>query len=380
MNVFEIEQYINNLESEGKDFFSISEKQNTSRIGFINRFGFLKIIVFSFVDFIMLLAKVTFDKEYAVKMNFVFIGKHFCTLEKGKYQSRFVKSVLSENIVFINHGKEHYINSIDDRKVYNVGVLVKIVGFILYKKKNNNVKNFMSHTFINNFILGKLTNTNVFTLCHYDANGLSLIFSKYRPQFKLIEIQHGSIINFYPYQKPVNFNIIDMFYVRNLKTIVFLKTHLAKKYLANYELIPYAKNNLIKKEGTHILYASTIETNGFHSNFISFLKNQELNNLNLIIRLHPREKDNKSIFETEIKKHNLSYRFDDSKNWLESNDIKNLIVISPWSSVIEEAVDNQYKTIIIDEIGRKRFADLIDNKICFYSKNLYEVLSTSIFC
>jgi hypothetical protein len=373
MNLFEIEQYINNLESDSKYFFSISEKQNTSRIGFINRFRFLKIVIFSFFDFIMLLAKITIDKEYAVKMNFVFIGNHFCILEKGKYQSRFVKTVLSENIVFVNHGKEHYINCIDDRKVYNVGILVKIVGLILYKKKNNNTKNFMSHTFINNFILRKLTNTNVFTLCHYDANGLSLVFSKYRTQFKLIEIQHGSIINFYPYQKPVNFNIIDMFYVRNLKTIVFLKSHLARNYEANYELIPCVKASLIKKEGTHILYASTIETNGFHPNFISFLENQESNNLNLIIRLHPREKENKSIFENEIKKHNLSYSFDDSKNWLESNDIENLIVVSPWSSIIEEAVDNQYKTIIIDEIGRKRFVDLIDNKICFFTENLNEV-------
>ena len=42
--------------------------------------------------------------------------------------------------------------------------------------------------------------------------------------------------------------------------------------------------------------------------------------------------------------------------------------------MIEEAIDNGYKAIIIDEMGKKRFGNYIDNLICFYTHDISETL------
>ena len=57
-----------------------------------------------------------------------------------------------------------------------------------------------------------------------------------------------------------------------------------------------------------------------------------------------------------------------------ANTIQNLIVVSPWSSMIEEAIDNGYKAIIIDEMEKKRFSNYIDNVQCFYTNDINEIL------
>ena len=183
------------------------------------------------------------------------------------------------------------------------------------------------------------------------------------------------MINFYPYKTPANFPVVDTFFVRNAATIKYLKLHLAKNYAAQYYLIPYPKSNAVFQKGIHVLYVSSIETNGFHEVFIDFLKNNILTDLNIIIRLHPREMHKKTIFEDDLKKWNINYSFDISQSWLLENTIQNLIVVSPWSSVIEEAIDNGYKAIIIDDIGKKRFNNYIDNVLCFYTNNISATLS-----
>ena len=71
---------------------------------------------------------------------------------------------------------------------------------------------------------------------------------------------------------------------------------------------------------------------------------------------------------------NINYKFDETENWLETNHIDNLIIISPWSSTIEDAYDNNYKTIIIDKSGKERFNNLIDNINCYYSNDLENTL------
>ncbi|HAW08139.1 MAG TPA: hypothetical protein DCW42_03070, partial [Bacteroidetes bacterium] len=76
----------------------------------------------------------------------------------------------------------------------------------------------------------------------------------------------------------------------------------------------------------------------------------------------------------QINKFHIKYTFDDSENWLVGNPIKNLIVISPWSSSIEDSYDNGFITIIIDPVGKERYKHLIDNKRCFYSDNIFKTL------
>ena len=102
----------------------------------------------------------------------------------------------------------------------------------------------------------------------------------------------------------------------------------------------------VSTDGIQILYASSVEINGFHPVFLDYLKSDNLLNTTITVRLHPREKEKKEIFEKVLLDKNIKYVFDNSMNWLEANTVKNLIVISPWSSVIEEASDNEFKTII----------------------------------
>ena len=49
-------------------------------------------------------------------------------------------------------------------------------------------------------------------------------------------------------------------------------------------------------------------------------------------------------------------------------------MITPWSSVVEEAYDNDIVTVIIDPFGKERFHDLIDNRLCYYSTDLNKTL------
>ncbi len=79
-------------------------------------------------------------------------------------------------------------------------------------------------------------------------------------------------------------------------------------------------------------------------------------------------------FASFMQNFKCSYEFDNSKNWLEHNTIKNLIVISPWSSTLEEAYDNGFTAIAIDPIGKKRFEHYIDNYRFFFSEKYFETI------
>ena len=125
----------------------------------------------------------------------------------------------------------------------------------------------------------------------------------------------------------------------------------------------------------HVLYASTIEFNGLHPVFREFLSQNRDENLHVIVRLHPRERDKEDLFRELLSQYNVNYEFDQSKNWLEGNKIKNLIVISPWSSTIEDSCDNGFITIVIDPVGKERYAHLIDAERCFFSGDLRMTIS-----
>lgn len=366
-----IEQYLHQLDIGEQNFMQNSVQKAIAEKNLFSRLFTKSIFIFKCIlDYIRLQIKFIFHKTDFLNKNIVFISPNLCSFSDNNVTVPLLEQVCIENILYINHSKEKFINTINNQEVYNIGGLVIVILAFFYKKTEPRLKTILAHQWLNDGFLRKVKKANVYSLCYYDHNGLSLAFSKYRKNFSFIEIQHGSMINFYPYAMASNFNIIDAFYVRNAQTIQYLQSHLAKNYLANYYLIPYPQLNLAYKEGIHILYASSIETNGFHDVFVEFLKNNKLKNLSVIVRLHPRELSKKHLFEAILDKYKIDYSFDTSKNWISENTIQNLIVVSPWSSIIEEAIDNDFKTIIIDEIGQKRFGNYIDNIKCFYSNNI----------
>jgi hypothetical protein len=371
MRLIEVKQYIDQIqEDEARNQSTSSENTKSSDSNF-GKLYFMYCLFLSICDFTILLFILNFKKKKITNKKIIFTHKGFCFIDaKNNYQDRLLPEAVKQNAFYIIYGKEYHINKIEGKKVYNIGVLAKVVSFFYFKQASQNLRYYCAFNFLNNMILKKLNGNEVFTLCHYDMNGLSLVYSNYRKNFTLIEFQHGSMINYHPYSYLTKFKMIDVFYVRNQKTIEYLKNNFCKNKEVVYKTIQYPKTNLLYKKGINILYASTVETNGLHQNFISFLKNTTFDTISIIIRLHPREKDKKAIFENQLKQYTCNFVFDQSKNWLEGNSIQNLIVVSPSSSVIEEALDNGFKVIIIDQVGEKRYSGLIDNKNCIFSDSI----------
>lgn len=333
-----------------------------------------KFTIISFVDIILLCFKLVFSPSRK-SHEIIYTSKSFCSEVRGELRDRISSNILIQNRIYINHGKDDILKSIDGNKVYNVGIAVKFLA-ILFRRKNKSLAYLKAYSIVNNFILFFFKGKKVFSLCHYDLNGLSLVFSEFRENIVLIEIQHGSMINYYPYISPSETKIADVFYVKNQQTIDYLKLHLNRNFQdIEYKFLSYPESKAVYKKGKHILYASTVELNGIHPVFLAYLKQiKEDEQVEILIRLHPREKNKITVFENQVKGVKAKITLDESKNWLESNTIKNLIVVSPWSSVIEDAADNQYKSIIINEMGRDRFAHLIDNKNVIYANNLHSLL------
>ena len=374
-----IEEYINDLGKQEDEFKNNLKALIETKRNLKNRLSFLRVLFFSMKDYVHLLLLLYFKKEVMKKKNIVYTLKNFCIIDdQDQYFDRIIKPIHLKNVLFINYGKQYLIPKINNKKVYNIGSIVHILSKFISKTHSKKMRVFLAYRKINNSILKKLNGNKVYTLCYYDLNGLSLCFSKLRKNIELIEVQHGSIINYPPYVKPSPLKVIDTFYVKNNQTAVFLKEHLCLNFSTSYKLLPYEKGETVFKEGTYILYASTIEFNGFHDVFKSFLKSNTLRNLHVIVRLHPREKNKKDVFKSVLEAYKTTYEFDESKNWITGNKVRNLIVVSPWSSTIEDSYDNGFKTIIIDKVGEKRFQHLIDNKMCFYSSNLEKTILNTL--
>jgi hypothetical protein len=96
--------------------------------------------------------------------------------------------------------------------------------------------------------------------------------------------------------------------------------------------------------------------------------------INLTIRLHPRERGSEDLFIKDLINSRVDFKFDNSENWLLSNSVEGLIVVSPWSSTLEEAYDNNYRAITIDEVGKERFSHFINEENFVYSRDLIETL------
>jgi len=374
MNIKDIEAYIVNLEKNEMDFKakSLGEKslETQNKVDFLMKLKSFIIMFSSIYDYIYLLFLLRFKKSFFHNKRIVYTAKNFTTINDGVLEDRIVKPIFPDNVIFLSHAKDYRISKINQTKVFNIGGIVKLISKIKYQKYSHKMQAFIAYMKVNDSILKSLLGHEVYTLCYYDLNGLSLAFSKYRDKIKLGEVQHGSIINYPPYALEAPFALVDVFYVKNKETIEYLKQNLCKNFEADYRLIPYPKIERVNRAGTNIFYASTVEFNGFHPVFLDFIEHNEICDLNVIVRLHPREREKENIFKGILEKYKINYKFDNSKNWLENNEIKNLIVVSPWSSSIEDSYDNKFVTIVIDPVGKERFAHLIDNQQCFFSDNL----------
>lgn len=363
------------------DFFDqnseeYEENSSKERFRFGHLFWALKNSLIGFIDFSSLILFLFFERFFSSRrVSFLFITRNFCYKSGGKYTLTVGGNLINSETVLINTSKNYYIKRLDGVKVYNLGLLVKPLSLLIYPKKDSLTSNFFVYTLINDALLNfNSVIKDIYFLFYYDINSFSLIFSKYRNDVNLIEVQHGSVINFFPYAEPSPVKIADVFYVRNTYTIDYLKQHLCKEYNCEYKLMEYCELERKVVPGLNILYASTIEFHGFHPVFKRFLKEfkQAFPNqiLNLRIRLHPRERSREDLFIDELNDFVGNFEFDNSDNWLLSNAIEGLIVISPWSSIIEEACDNHFKVVTIDEIGQNRYSYLLGNENFSYSEDL----------
>ena len=300
----------------------------------------------------------------------VYTARNFCAERDGELQDRMVPFLPTSTLVFVNASKEYALKRINGKTVYNVGGLVKLLSRLCYPNDSDMMSIFGAHRLVNDAILWAFRGREVYTLCYYDLNGLSLAFSRHRQKIQLSEVQHGSIINYPPYVEPSPIKIADVFYVKNEATIKYLRSHLCRNYLSEYRLLSYPRKTRHVVPGLRLLYASTVEINGLHPVFSRFIAAYGGHDLALTLRLHPRERDKEDLFASQLSACTVPFHFDRSQDWLEANEIENLIVISPWSSTLEDAYDNGFVAITIDPVGRKRFQHLIDGSRFFYSYDL----------
>lgn len=377
MNITEIEKYIHELRLDEEHFkqgLNSQKNSATERPSLLKTVGInMVFIVKSVFDYLGL--RLNLAKKESRAKRIVYTAYNFCNKVDGKYEDRIVKPLFSDNIIFINTSKERFLTDINGQKVYNIGGLVKLLS--LFFRGSKQMRYFKAYQVVNDSIVRSLDDgREIYILWYYDLNSLSLIFSKLRTKVKLIEVQHGSIINYPPYIKTAPIKLIDVFYVKNQPTIDYLKEHLCKGYDCEYYLIPYPKAQRKIFPGLNILYASTVDFKGVHPVFLKFLENSKIPDLNLQVRLHPRERtpEIEKLFTKQINALGVKFVFDRTKNWISENKIENLIVVSPWSSSIEDSYDNGFITVIIDPAGRQRFSHLIDDKRCFYSQDLEKTL------
>lgn len=371
LNKKEVKEYIQELRGFSIQFEANKEQTVTTKG---NKGNFLAIklksflfICHSFIDLVILKLHLLFPKYRNKKI--VYTTPRFTSDINGRLEDRIFKFLFTQNIIYINHSQENRIKSISNQKVYNIGGVVKVIA-LFSKESNRTMKTFYAYQRVNKWILKGFNFKEVYFVLYYDLNSLSIILSDYRKCLKLIEVQHGSMINYFPYLKRAPLKIIDLFYVKNQPTIDFLKENVCQGYDCEYKLIPYPSPKRSIKPGKYILYASTVELNGIHPVFLEYLKQNESENLTVFIRLHPREKDKENYFKNQLKDIKATVLFDDSKDWLESNTIENVIVVSAWSSMIEDAADNGFKTVILEEFGKERFGYLIDDKNVIFAPDV----------
>jgi hypothetical protein len=320
----------------------------------------------SFLDFILLNIKYVSNN----KNNFIFLTPNLINYEKY-----FLSQPFNKNNIFINYHSTKYLAFIEKNKIYNIGILFYVITKFFNRniKLSSKIKNYQKF-YIPKIFKYKLE--NVYFPSYYDLLCMSFILYEKR-HYKIIEVQHGSIIDFFPYNQISSFKLVDKVIVNNSRTIEFLKQNLYKKIEVDFEIKKSDTFNKIRLKNSNfeILYCSSIETNGFHKNFKNYISKGK-NHLKLKIRVHPREKNKIPQFIHELKSYKNSIEIDYNINWIENIQNNSLIIVTPWSSIAEEAYDLNIYIIIIDEVGKKRYNSIIDNKFCYFSENIEETIKT----
>lgn len=290
-------------------------------------------------------------------------GKIIFTTPNITSYENFFLSRSFKNTSVLNYHTTKIMNTFSGQKVYNIGFFAKFFNSRFIKRKES-VSTFKFYKLLLNFI----NYDQIFIPCYYDEVTCNLIFICKKK--KITEVQHGSIINFFPYTRPSPIKLVDEIIVNNIQTKNYLEEHLYKDFKVNITLKNEMKLNPVKfcnlKENL-ILYCSSIEVKGIHPVLYNFLKNH--NRFKLRIRMHPRE-TSREIFNDQLNFKNINYDFDEFNDWKQNLNNYNLIVVTPWSSIAEESTDLSIKTIIIDKIGRDRFKHLIDDNVCIYTNDL----------
>lgn len=291
-----------------------------------------------------------------VAKNLVLYEKHLATMDLGR-------------TLFIGYHQTEILDSFLDNRVLNIGLLVGMAKR-LTRRERSMLGDARLFSRIHRCIRPLMSGSRVFIPCYYDANGLALIMSDRRDLYEVIEVQHGGICNFEPYTRPVPFRVADRILVADNRTADYLKHHLCSRVPVEIDLMESEKPECVQRVDNEIpviLYCSSIEVGGVHEGFLSFLTScDDKARPRLRVRLHPRELDRKDLFKDQLGDAGWDFDFDDSPDWLAGNPFVRLVVVTPWSSVVEEGVREGIRVVILDEFGRERFRDLIDDRTCWY--------------
>lgn len=365
MNANQI-NFVNTLNASMQEYASIE-----SKIEAVRKDKSLKkvyYLILSIYDFIVLFFKL---KSFSINKTSLFYS-HSCFIkntQKINFDTLYHNLKPKTNFVYISYDKYNYISKIEGVRVFNIGIFVKLIAKFNYYKKSTHQKDCNIWLPIQNVISKRLNKNTIYIPAYSNGVGLSLVFNTYRKNYSLIEIQHGSVINYPPYSFISNLPLVDVFYYRTENDKHFLEQNLFTNYKVEMREIPKTEIKLLPKTNKiEILYISSYEFNGFHQVFIAYLQTYP-KNVYIRIRLHPRQYHVEKLFENEIKKYKVDYEFQLTPNWYD-NLPENCIIISPFSSIIEEASNANIKTIIIDSLGKKRFEYLINQKKSIYTANI----------
>jgi len=331
----------------------------------------IKILILGVMDLVSLIwrlrniGKKRENIYYTHSSFFKSINKHFEDTLYGDLLKQ-------ENSVFISYDRYNYYKKVSNIRVFNLGIVIRILQKLKIIKRTTEQLNTDNWLFINEIVCKHLKNNDIYIPAYSNELGFSLVFNKYRKRYKLIEIQHGSVINYPPYSVIADLPLVDVFYYRNESSKLFLERNLFARIPV--VLKPLKKDSINLQPSTtllEILYISSYEFDTIHPVFEKFLRRSP-KNCHIRIRLHPRQSSIESFFTSTLREMNCNFVIDRSKAWF-TDITENTIVISPLSSVIEEAVDNKLLTVIIDETGASRYNYLIDNKHCYYSQDLFKL-------
>ena len=326
------------------------------------------ILILSFVDFFSLIFKsLSFGKK---KTKIYFTHSSFIKKEGNKNVDVLYNEILDvKNSIFISYDKFNYFDKVNDVKVYNLAVIVRVLDFLNIIKSESKLKNFTRWKFITEQLTKILNENLIYIPAYSNETGLSLLFNKYRDNYTLIEMQHGSVVNYPPYSFISEIPLVDVFYYKDERSKMFLLQNLFAKHPPKMIIMQSKKLEFLPATAMkELLYISSFEYNGFHPVFEDFLKTKPVN-CHVRVRLHPRQNDIAQTFIQKLEENKINFTIDTSKYWYDLTPI-NTTVVSPFSSVIEEAVTAGLKTIIIDAVGATRFDYLIDGKNCIFSNNL----------